>query len=246
MHVLRERAPAACYRFLMSRNQYLIPAAILIAGVLLAVAVYTVRIADNPLRIPEADVSSVRPVTPEDRIVGNPGAPVTVVTYSDIDCGYCKQFHEAMRKIMVDYGDSGKVAWVFRHFPVIEAHPNAAMHAEAAECVGMLGGNPAFWSFIDEVHGAAPLDREFDPKGYPSIVESLGIPAGDFESCLAGDSMEKRVSDDYDNAIAVGAAGAPFTVILIKGADSIPIIGAVPYDTMRQVIETALGRVRGE
>lgn len=230
----------------MPRNQYLIPAAILIAGVLLAVAIYTVRIADNPLRIPEADVTSVRPVSPEDHIVGNPDAPVTVITYSDIDCEYCKQFHEAMRKVMVDYGDSGKVAWVFRHFPVIEAHPNAAMHAEAAECVASLGGNEAFWIFVDELHASAPVDREFDPKGYPTVVESLGIPAADFERCVAGDAMEKHVGDDYDNAIAIGAAGAPFTIILIDGADSIPISGAVPYEAMRQVVETALGRVREE
>ena len=230
----------------MPQNRYLIPVAIILAGVLLAVAIYMVRVAANPLRIPEADASSIRPVSPEDHIAGNPDALVTVVEYSDIDCRYCKQFHEAMRQIMVDYGDSGQVAWVYRHFPVIEAHPNAAMHAEAAECVASLGGNEAFWTFIDQLHMAAPGEEEFDPAGYPSVVESLGISASDFTACTSGTAMQKRVEDDYDNAIAIGAVGAPFSVILIEGADSIPISGAVPYEAMKQIIKTALDRAKAE
>ncbi len=227
----------------MPQNQYLIPAAIVIAGLLLGITIYMVRIAENPLRLPEADASAVRPVTPDDHIVGNPEAVVTVIEYSDIDCAYCKQFHDVMRQIVVDYGDTGSVAWVYRHFPVIESHPNAAAHAEAAECVATLGGNTAFWQFIDAIHAEAPGDAEFNPSGYPDLVAGLGLSSDAFSTCVAGKDGEERVAADYDNAIAMGAAGAPFTVVVIKGADPIAISGAVSYDAMKKVIETALSRV---
>ena len=53
-----------------------------------------------------------------------------------------------MNQIMDEYGASGQVAWVYRHFPIEQLHPNAAGIALASECVADLGGNDAFWSFL--------------------------------------------------------------------------------------------------
>lgn len=223
-----------------TKNSYLLPVVIVLAGILIGGALFYVRSTNT---VPsEGDISLLRPISTNDHIVGNPGASVVIVEYSDIDCPYCKNFQESMEQVMTDYGPSGNVAWVYRHFPVIEAHPNSAAHAEAAECVASLGGDDLFFRFIDALHQAAPGDAQFDPKGYAAIITTLGLSLPDFESCVAGSKFEKRVADDFDNALAVGAVGAPFSVILIKGHNPVPVSGYLPYDSLKQVIDASIAR----
>lgn len=88
-------------------------------------------------------------VTEEDHIRGSFDAPFILVEYSDIDCPYCARFHETMTQVMNTYGDSGQVAWVYRHFPLTQLHPNAGLKAEASECFAELGGNDTFWNYLD-------------------------------------------------------------------------------------------------
>lgn len=223
------------------KNQYLLPVAIIIAGLVLAVAVYMVRVADNP-GVKGGDPDLVRPVDASDHIVGNPNAPVKIVEYSDIDCQYCKQFQAVMAQIMTEYGANGEVAWVYRHFPVLSAHANSGKHAEAAECVASLGGDTAFFQFIDALQQSSG-SGQFLPSGYGAVVESLGLSTSAFATCIEGDEFEARVAQDFDNALLSGGSGAPYTIVLIEGAKSVPITGALPYESMKEVIETALSKV---
>jgi protein-disulfide isomerase len=94
-------------------------------------------------------LNNLKPVTAADHIRGDINAPVKIVEFSDIDCPFCKRFHSTMQEVMKTYGDSGKVAWVYRHFPLTQLHPDAANKAEASECVAELGGNDKFWAFVD-------------------------------------------------------------------------------------------------
>lgn len=87
------------------------------------------------------------PVTDDDWIRGEEDARITVIEYSDIDCPFCKKYHTATNNIMADYADT--VRWVFRHMPIDGLHPNARQKAEAAECVGDIGGGVKFWKYMD-------------------------------------------------------------------------------------------------
>lgn len=92
------------------------------------------------------NTAAVAPVTEDDWIKGSSDAVVTVVEYSDFDCPFCSRFHQAMGEVMADNPDT---AWVYRHFPLDQLHPEARYVAEAAECVGELEGQDAFWKFTD-------------------------------------------------------------------------------------------------
>ena len=60
-----------------------------------------------------------------------------------------------MKQIMDEYKDSGKAAWVYRHFPIDELHPvKARKEAMASECAAELGGNDAFWRYADKIFEA--------------------------------------------------------------------------------------------
>ena len=146
----------------MDNNKAMVPGAIIIAGLLIAGAVfYNGR--DNtapaqPSNGGGGQEISVREVSSEDHILGNPDAPVKIVEYSDIDCPFCSRFHVTMHEVVEAY--DGQVAWVYRHLPLAQLHPLASAKAEATECVAELGGNDAFWAFLDtlfEREGEAPV-----------------------------------------------------------------------------------------
>jgi len=227
----------------MNRNLIMLPGAIILAGLIIAIAVYVVRENTTPMPA-EEDVSALRPVNPSEHIVGNPTAPVIVVEYSDLDCAYCKQFQRTMSQIMIDYGAEGQVAWVYRHLPLVHLHPNSGQHAEASECVASLAGEDAFWRFIDLLHADVPSTSEFDPNDYETVLRPLGINTTAFDQCLGNGQFVKRVEADLTNALAIGATAAPYSVILIQGADPIVLSGTLPYASMKQVIDDALSKVK--
>ncbi len=88
-----------------------------------------------------------------DHIIGQLNAPITIIEYSDLDCPFCKRFHETMKQITSTYGPD-QVAWIFRHMPLTSLHPNAIKQTEATECASELGGPQAFWALLSEIFNA--------------------------------------------------------------------------------------------
>lgn len=220
-----------------------IPIAIVLAGCILAFAVYlTVSSETAASRKVNGDPSLVRPVSSADHILGNPAAPITIVEYSDYDCTYCKTFDETLRQVIALDGATGNVSWVFRHFPLTELHPNALRHAEAAECAAAVGGNDGFWAFDKQLFENQPVD----PSQYGTLAARAGITTSDFAQCLAtaSSSMDARISADAKNARAAGATGTPYSLILVAGEPPVVMDGAYSYDAVKALLETALSKVR--
>ena len=80
-----------------------------------------------------ADAVSNPDIGPEDRVLGEDSARVTILEYSSLTCPHCAQFHaEGYRHLKSAYIDTGKVRFVFRDFPL----DGLALRAAAlAECV---------------------------------------------------------------------------------------------------------------
>ncbi|KKT11432.1 MAG: Sodium/proton antiporter, partial [candidate division WWE3 bacterium GW2011_GWB2_43_22] len=82
-----------------------------------------------------------------DYVRGDKSARVLLFEYSDYDCPFCKRVHPTLQTLISE--NAGKVAWVYRQFPLDQLHPTARAKSEAALCAGKLGGNDAFWAFSD-------------------------------------------------------------------------------------------------
>jgi protein-disulfide isomerase len=228
-------------------QNYPVPISIIVAGALIAGALFLVNRSQTmtPGENTTDTTAQVRPLSENDHILGNPNAEIVIVEYSDIDCPFCKQFHETMKRLMDEYGTDGKIAWVYRHFPLTQLHPNARTHAIASECVAQVGGNAKFWEFLDAVFAANPGSAQADPSSYNTLVESIGVSVSEFESCMQGDTtaIAARVDGDYENALAAGGQGTPHNILIIKGLDEpIAVPGAQPYENMRGIIEQILNQ----
>jgi protein-disulfide isomerase len=105
----------------------------------------------------------VDPVTAKDHIMGSISAPVKIIEYSDTECPFCARFFDTMKQIMAEYGKDNRVAWVYRHVPLESLHSRARYEAEATECAAKIGGNDAFWKYLETLERISPLNNGLDP-----------------------------------------------------------------------------------
>ncbi|MCL5061264.1 MAG: DsbA family protein [Candidatus Thermoplasmatota archaeon] len=180
----------------------------------------------------------MRPVTARDHLRGSPDAPVKIVEFGDTECPLCKRFHPTLKRIVDEY--PGKVAWVFRHYPIDEIHPKARKEAEATECAAELGGNDKFWAYLDRLYEITPSNDKLDPAELPRIAEHVGLDRARFESCLQSGKHARRVAEDVDDALVAGATGTPYTVVIAPNGRLFAILGAQPYATVKLVVDIAL------
>lgn len=186
----------------------------------------------------------VKPVENQDHIRGNPSAPVKVIDFSDFECPFCKSFHPTMKKLMNEYGKDGKIAWIYRHFPLDELHSKARKEAQASECANELGGNNAFWAYADRLFEVAPSNDRLDLRQLPRIAEEIGLDRTKFEACLQGDmrggKYATHIQENYQDAIASGGTGTPYIVVIGPKGQTLPIEGAQPYAAVKSIIDAML------
>ena len=239
-------------------NKYMVPLAIVVAGVLIAGAVIyssgknsaTPTVAGNNVnnavanqQLPQEDTGSldqIATISASDHIRGNPDAPVKIVEYSDTECPFCKRFHDTMKQVMDEYGKSGKVAWVYRQFPLVQLHPKAPKEAEALECANELGGSDKFWTYTDRLYEVTPSNNGLDPAELPKIAQYVGLNVNKFNTCLNSGKYAQHVEQDTQNANATGGNGTPWSIVVAKNSKKYPLSGAQPYASVKALIEQAL------
>lgn len=210
----------------------IIVAGILIAGAILLKGTNAPTIAELGAKNGENTVFQGRSVSKEDHILGNINAKVIIVEYSDLECPFCKVFHNTMHRVVND--SEGEVAWVYRHYPIPQLHPKAFHEAEATECAWEQGENNAFWKYIDRVFEITPSNNGLEVAQLSKIAEYLGLNVASFNTCLSSGKFKDKIQEDINDGIKAGVSGTPSSFILVKGKlfDTIP--GAQPFDALMQ------------
>lgn len=236
----------------ISASSLLVPVAIVIAGGLIASSLYMGRniapvavVANNqgqqnaPAQ-PAGSLEKMNPIGADDHVRGNPDAPVKIVEYTDPECPFCKRFHETMKQVMGEYGKDGKVAWVYRNFPLDQLHPKARKEAVAVECAGAIGGKEMFWKYADRLYEITPSNNRLDPAELPNIAKYVGLDVSTFNTCLTSGKFDAHVEADIQNAVATGGNGTPWSVVIGVDGKKYPLSGAQPYEAVKRLIEVAL------
>lgn len=187
---------------------------------------------------PAQKVTKTPVVTNADYVRGNTNAKVTLVEYSDLECPFCKRFHPTMQQIIKEYGD--KVKWVFRHYP-LPFHANAQKEAEATECAGKLGGNEAFWKYIDAIlERTTSNGTGFALDQLVPLAKELGLKDSKFKTCLDSGEFTQKIKDQIQTGSEEGVTGTPGTIIIDAKGSTQLIPGALPFEQIKPMIDTAL------
>ncbi len=221
-------------------HRYTIPLAIVLAGGLIALAIFFGG-GSNPSRsltdTQDANIE-VPAVNNNDHILGNPEAKIKLVQYSDTECPFCKTFHNTLKQVLATYPND--VALIFRHFPIANLHPRALKEAEALECASELGGETAFWKYLDEIFTRTNSNNTLDPAELPKIALAVGIDTASFNSCLASGKYTKKIEDSIAEAVKAGARGTPYSILITKDGQKMAVGGAEPFNLLKERIDSLL------
>ena len=145
---------------------------------------------------------------------------------------------EQPRKISID-NYKGQIAWVYRHFPLDNIHPKTRMEARASECAASLGGNDAFWKYIDLVFATTPANNGLDASLLPVFASKIGLDKAAFASCLASTKFDAKVQAEYEDGVNAGVSGTPHSIAILPDGTQIPIKGA-DVNALNKLLDTVL------
>jgi protein-disulfide isomerase len=148
-------------------------------------------LAQAPAAPPPPAVAQANPLalTPDDRILGQPDAPVTIIEYASLTCPHCAHFTvDVLPKLKPKWIDTGKAKLVLRDYPLDEPALRAAMIARCAPA-------DKFYAFADTFF--QDQQQWVLAKDYKAALARLALLGGmtkaQFDACLADKSVEDKV-----------------------------------------------------
>ena len=160
-------------------------------SVLLAQLLEQVKILQALLeKLQNAEAVQTGPLTAADYTLGKADATLHIVTYTDLECPFCMQFHETVHTILKD---NPEVSVTYRHFPLEQLHPSAKGLAVAAECAGQIGGDSAFFTVVDAIFKSRKVTEQTDVSKVPAFLATAGLKGNDVLPCMNDLDTEEAV-----------------------------------------------------
>jgi len=235
------------------KKDYLLPGSILIAALLIAGALFyntgkttnqngeNQNAGENQISDLTSDsAKNVRPISDSDHKLGPDSAPIKIIAFTDLECPFCKEYHLVLKQAMKEM--PGKIQFVLRSFPLSALHKQAKTEAVASECVADLGGQEAFWNFIDKVFDSTKSNDGLDLNLLPRFATEVGVDKGKFEQCMTSGKFDSLISSNIENGNASGLKGTPYSVVITPNGQYLPLSGYLPVDQFKSAIEQVLNQ----
>ncbi|MBI2583366.1 MAG: thioredoxin domain-containing protein, partial [Candidatus Aenigmarchaeota archaeon] len=164
---------------------------------------------------------------------------------SDFQCPFCRRYFTAShQQILQNYVDSGKVLFVYKHFP-LSFHEGAGPYANAFECAAEQGRGEEMHDKIFEEQekvgsGTVPYVGDETVKQW---AVDLGLDAAQFDGCFDSSKYQGKIDLDFSDGAAAGVSGTPTFIIGNDDIGYVSVVGAQPYSALSQAIEQQLARV---
>ena len=139
---------------------------------------------------------------------GTPGAPVTLVVFSDFQCPFCREEAKTIREqLPKEYPTEVRI--YYKEFPLTSIHPWAMKSAVAGRCV--FRANPeAFWDYHDWI-----FDKQADITAEnvtSKILEWAGVKGLDtlaLTRCMETSATEPEVRKNMAEGLSLGVDRTP-------------------------------------
>lgn len=141
------------------------------------------------------------PLSAEDHIDGPERAELELVMYGDFQCPYSAAAWPIVRRVRDQL--AGRLLFGFRHFPLLDVHPDAGRAAEAGEAAGAQGG---FWPMADRLYESQGALAGPDLVSYAA---ELGLDSERVATELDSGAHASRVERDLASGRASGVPGTP-------------------------------------
>lgn len=243
-----KKSKASNDEIVINLDQFAIPGAIILAGVIIALAVFfsnkngaslenndTPQVVDQTgEEFPQASVSLGDAFIYSGNIET---AKVAIVEFSEYLCGFCqKHSEETYDSLIEDYVETGEVIYVYKKFPMYgEQSDKLAM---GSKCVFEQAGID---KFVEYHNGAYMLEGVEDIR---KLVNDIGLDGDEIISCIEDGKYEESIREDMNVGQSAGVQGTPGFIIGLLDSDGNVsgqlIAGAYPYEDFASIIDGLL------
>jgi len=171
---------------------------------------------------------------------GSASAKLVLVEFSDFQCPFCARYvRETYGQLDRDYVATGKVRYVFRHYPLERLHPNAFKAALATVCASR---QDKFWPLHDRLFANQQALGDVDLLNH---AKAVGIDGSAFQKCVVEPGVTAQVRRDLDEGARAGVTGTPAFFIGVAQKDGRvkvlkKVSGAVPYTAFKSTLDELL------
>ena len=172
------------------------------------------------------------PVTQHDHVRGPANAPITLVEYGDYECPHCGLAYPIVNQVQLSF--SGRMRFVYRHFPLTEIHPHAEIAAESAEFAGAAG---LFWDMHDALF---ENQSRLNITTIFLIGAELGLPETAMRNALETGQYRNKVRNDFMGGVRSGVNGTPaFFINGVRHDGAYDYASLVSAIQMRSAVDTS-------
>jgi len=159
-------------------------------------------------------------------VAGNPDGDITLVEFSDYNCGYCKRAHS----VVADFIEAdGNVRLVIKEFPILGS--GSTLAGRAALAASLQDDAEKYGPFNDALmkhrgsHSEATVMK---------IAESVGLDVEKLEADMKSPEVDKMVRRTFDLAEKLSINGTPAFIL-----GNQVVRGFVPVEELQKLAEAA-------
>lgn len=147
--------------------------------------------------------------------LGPADAVVTFVEFGDFQCPYCAALSRAISAAQLQY--PGKVAIIFRQFPLVDLHPAALAAARAADCAS----RQIPFRAIHDVLYAKQDSLGLEP--WAGLARQARVrDTGRFTACMKQQGLDSSLAGDIAAGESVRVVGTPTLFVAGERIDGNP------------------------
>jgi protein-disulfide isomerase len=144
--------------------------------------------------MPENVRPGLAPIDEEVDHARGPMAGRVILEYGDYGCPYSRQAFRAIERVEQEL--NGRIRFAFRHFPLVQIHPDAFGAAAAAEAAAM---QDRFWAMHELLFHRSKALEDDDLRQYAG---QLGLDVARFDNDRVGPDVRRRIRRDVETGLA--------------------------------------------
>ncbi|MCJ7585933.1 MAG: DsbA family protein [Anaerolineales bacterium] len=144
--------------------------------------------------------------------IGNPDAPVRVEVWEDFQCPACQGYTENTESLLLqNYVETGKVYYIFHHFPFIDNNSTTKESDQAANASMCAGEQGRFWDYHNMlfINWDGENQGAFADNRLIAFANSLNLNMSDFKACFTENRYSEQISQDFEAGKAKGVTSTP-------------------------------------
>ena len=166
---------------------------------------------------------------------GQENGVVTLTEYADFQCPACGQFYPLVKQLKENFKD--QVRFEFKHFPLVQIHPNATTAHRASQAAANQG---KFWEMHDILYEQQQSwsDSTSASTIFESYAKQIGLDVEKYKLDAASSDVIAIINADISAGKSLNVSGTPTFFIDGKKIDDTSSIATVEGFT--KVIQDAI------